>query len=240
MKKIIVLFLFLGLSLISCDAEFLDPTKPTEGDVFSSRSGLIGAANGLQSKWSIGRQSPVYTIITGSGFTTNELRLLNAGNVDEAELLTGGVSVSSKNAVINNLWSQSLVIYAEAQKVLDNIGVISVPVEKASIFKIKDETKKFKDYYCQVLTTKKFPTVLNLGITQNLFLENFDNKLDEPYLKNPFINCVNIIVVDKQKEKRNLQKYSRRLFCNKHIPTDTSMQKLQRVSAGSIPCNHLL
>ena len=134
MKKIIVLFLFLGLSLISCDAEFLDPTKPTEGDVFSSRSGLIGAANGLQSKWSIGRQSPVYTIITGSGFTTNELRLLNAGNVDEAELLTGGVSVSSKNAVINNLWSQSLVIYAEAQKVLDNIGVISVPVEKASIF----------------------------------------------------------------------------------------------------------
>lgn len=122
------------MSLISCDAEFLDPTKPTEGDVFSSRSGLIGAANGLQSKWSIGRQSPVYTIITGSGFTTNELRLLNAGNVDEAELLTGGVSVSSKNAVINNLWSQSLVIYAEAQKVLDNIGVISVPVEKASIF----------------------------------------------------------------------------------------------------------
>lgn len=134
MKKIILLFLFLGLFITSCDDEFTDPTKPTEVNVFSSRSGLIGAANGLQSKWSIGRQSPVYTIITGSGFTTNELRLLNAGNADEAELQAGGVSVSSKNAIINNLWSQSLVIYAESQKVLDNINVIAAPVEKASVF----------------------------------------------------------------------------------------------------------
>lgn len=134
MKKIILLFLFLGLFITSCDDEFSDPTKPTEVNVFSSRSGLIGAANGLQSKWSIGRQSPVYTIVTGSGFTTNEFRLLNAGNADEAELLAGGVSVSSKNALINNLWSQSLVIYAESQKVLDNINIIASPVEKASVF----------------------------------------------------------------------------------------------------------
>ncbi len=134
MKKTIIIFLLLCLSLTSCDGEYLDPTKPTETVVFSNRSGLIGATNGLQSKWSIGRQSPVYTIITGNGFTTNELRLLNAGNADEAELLGGGVSVSSKNAVINNLWSQSLVIKAEAQKVLEAINIISVPAEKASIF----------------------------------------------------------------------------------------------------------
>ena len=122
------------MSLASCDGEYLDPTKPTEIAVFSSRSGLIGATNGLQSKWSIGRQSPVYTIITASGFTTNELRLLNAGNADEAELLAGGVTVSSKNVVINSLWSQSLVINAEAQKVLDAIDIITIPAEKASIF----------------------------------------------------------------------------------------------------------
>ena len=36
---------------------------------------------------------------------------------------------------------------------------------------------------------------------------------------------------NKCKEKRNLQKHIRRLFCNKRIPMDTSMQKLQRVSA---------
>ncbi|MFY4789494.1 TraC family protein [Aliarcobacter butzleri] len=77
------------------------------------------------------------------------------------------------------------------------------------MFKIKDETRKNKDYYCQVLTTKKFPVNLNLGITQNLFIENFDNKIDEPYLKTPFFNCVNIIIVDKQKEKRHLQTKSK-------------------------------
>lgn len=134
MKKIILLFLFLGLALASCNSEFLDPTKPTQDNVFTSRAGLIGATNGLQSKWSVGRQSPVYNIITGSGFTTNEFRLLNAGNVDEAELLAGGVSVSSKNVVISNLWSQCLVINAEAQKVLDNIDIIGVPAEKSSVF----------------------------------------------------------------------------------------------------------
>lgn len=124
----------MGLSFSSCNDEFIDPTKPSGDQVYSSRAGLIGAANGLQSKWSIGRQSPVYTIITSSGFTTNELRLLNAGNVDEAELLAGGISVSSKNAVINNLWSQCLVIKSEAQKVIDNIDVITIPTEKASVF----------------------------------------------------------------------------------------------------------
>jgi hypothetical protein len=134
MKKIILLFILLGLSFASCDSEYLDPTKPSEEDVFTTRAGLIGASNGLQAKWSVGRQSPVYTIVTGSGFTTNEYRLLNAGNVDEAELLAGGVSVSSKNAVINNLWSQCLVINSEAQKVLDNIDIITVPAEKSSVF----------------------------------------------------------------------------------------------------------
>jgi hypothetical protein len=133
MKKIILLFI-IGFCFTSCDKEYLDPTKPSEEDVFTTRAGLIGATNGLQSKWSIGRQSPVYTTITGSGFTTNELRLLNAGNADEAELLAGGISVSSKNGVINNLWSQSLVINSEAQKVLDNINIISIPSEKASVF----------------------------------------------------------------------------------------------------------
>ncbi len=134
MKKIILLFLLIGYCFTSCDKEYLDPTKPSQKDVFTTREGLIGAANGLQSKWSIGRQSSVYTTITATGFTTNELRLLNAGNADEAELLAGGTSVSSKNGVINNLWSQSLIINSEAQKIVDNINVISNPTEKANVF----------------------------------------------------------------------------------------------------------
>jgi starch-binding outer membrane protein, SusD/RagB family len=134
MKKITILLVFLGLCFASCDNEYIDPTKPSQDNVFSNRAGLIGVANGLQSKYSVGRQSPVYTTITGNGFTTNEFAVPSSGNADEAELWAGGSTVSSKNGLINNLWSQSLVINSEAQKVLDNIGVIGVPAEKASVF----------------------------------------------------------------------------------------------------------
>ena len=46
MKKFIILSVIMSLFLTSCDEEFLDPTRASEEDVFSSRDGLIGAANG--------------------------------------------------------------------------------------------------------------------------------------------------------------------------------------------------
>ncbi|WP_418181418.1 TraC family protein (plasmid) [Aliarcobacter lanthieri] len=73
------------------------------------------------------------------------------------------------------------------------------------IIEIKDERGIKKSLYCQIMTTKKFPEKLNLGLTQNLFIENFDEKSDEPYIKTPFLTCVNIIIEDKQKEKGLLQ-----------------------------------
>ncbi|MEZ7499575.1 RagB/SusD family nutrient uptake outer membrane protein [Flavobacterium sp. Arc3] len=133
MKKIFIIILIVSVSFTSCNEEFLDPTKPSQEQILNSRDGLIGAANGLQQLWSTSRISPVYTIITANGFTTNELRLINAGNAEEGELSIGGVSLTAKNGLTNNLWSQCLVINAESQKILDNINVITVESEKASI-----------------------------------------------------------------------------------------------------------
>lgn len=118
----------------SCNEEFVDPTQPSQEDILNSRDGLIGAANGLQQLWSTTRLSPVYTIITANGFTTKELRLINAGNADEGELSIGGTFLTSKNGLTNNLWSQCLVIKSESQKIIDNIDVITVENEKASVF----------------------------------------------------------------------------------------------------------
>ncbi|MBC5842592.1 RagB/SusD family nutrient uptake outer membrane protein [Flavobacterium sp. F-380] len=134
MKKIFISMLTMSLFFTSCNDEFLDPTLPSQEAVLSTRGGLIGAANGLQQLWSTTRLSPVYTIITANGFTTNELRLINAGNADEGELSIGGVSLTSKNALTNNLWSQCLVINSESQKIIDNVNVLTVESEKASIF----------------------------------------------------------------------------------------------------------
>lgn len=59
--------------------------------------------------------------------------MLNAGNADEGELSVGGDVLSAKNNVVNNLWSQCLVIKSESQKVIDHIDVLTSETEKASV-----------------------------------------------------------------------------------------------------------
>ncbi|MCD0471780.1 RagB/SusD family nutrient uptake outer membrane protein [Flavobacterium sp. JAS] len=133
MKKIFIPIVAFTLLFASCNEDYLDPTKPSQELVFGTREGIIGAANGLQQLWTIERASPVYNTITGNGFTTKELRLLNAGNVDEGELSVGGGVLSTKNNVVNNLWSQCLVIKSESQKVIDHIDVLTSENERASV-----------------------------------------------------------------------------------------------------------
>ena len=77
--------------------------------------GLTGISIGVQKQYSVGRQSPLYNLVTANGFSTFELRLQNAGNVDEANLFTGGTSVDGNNNVLGNLWAQSLKVIFDAK-----------------------------------------------------------------------------------------------------------------------------
>ncbi|MEV9477574.1 TraC family protein [Aliarcobacter butzleri] len=77
--------------------------------------------------------------------------------------------------------------------------------DENGIIEIRDARGKKESYFCQVLTTKKFSSSLNLGMTQNLFIENFEEKTDAPYMRNPFFTCVNIVIENKEKEKGFLQ-----------------------------------
>ncbi|MCV9928833.1 RagB/SusD family nutrient uptake outer membrane protein [Flavobacterium sp. LS1R49] len=133
MKKIFIPIVAFAFLLTGCNEDYLDPTKPSQELVFGNRDGIIGAANGLQQLWTIERASPLYNTITGNGFTTKELRLINAGNVDEGELSIGGDVLSTKNTVVNNLWSQCLVIKSESQKVIDHVDVLTAENERASV-----------------------------------------------------------------------------------------------------------
>jgi len=134
MKKIILSLVVAGTLFTSCNDEFLDPTKPSQEEVVGTRSGLIGAANGLQQLWSSGRAGVTYTAITANGLTTKELRVVNAGNVDEGFLEVGNSSLTASNAVTKNLWAYCLVINSESQKILDNINILTVETEKSSVF----------------------------------------------------------------------------------------------------------
>ena len=121
--KSIIILLVMALSLpTACNTEYLDPASASETQVVNSVDGLIGLCNGMQFRWSVGRQSPVYSTIAASGFTAQELRLINAGNTDEANLNVGRNSVDGNNAVVRQLWTQSLLTIKEADLVLDNLN----------------------------------------------------------------------------------------------------------------------
>lgn len=134
MKKIILSIVVISSLFTSCNEEFVDPTKPSQNQVMGTRSGLIGAANGLQQLWSNGRAGVTYTSITANGLSTKELTVVNAGNVDEGFLEVGGSSLTASNAVTKNLWAYCLVINSESQKILDNINILTVETEKANVF----------------------------------------------------------------------------------------------------------
>jgi tetratricopeptide (TPR) repeat protein len=127
-KLLNILVVISLLIFTSCSEEFLDPSNPVSSQVEESTEGLTGLAAGLQYRWSVGRQSPVYNFIAGPGFTTNELRLINPGNVDENEVDLGGDELTNTNRILSNLWEQALLTRAEAQIILDKVDAV-VPNE---------------------------------------------------------------------------------------------------------------
>ena len=133
-------FLILFLSA-SCDKEYTNPSIGVEEVILRDVDGMIALANGLQYRYTIGRQSPAYTIIVASGLSGQELRVLNAGNADEDFLGKGAANVLGNNAVVSNLWSQLQLVRTNADQILNNVNNIGDPATRsgligyASIFK---------------------------------------------------------------------------------------------------------
>lgn len=129
MNKYKVSVFLLGIVLLitptACNKEYLSPTKPEEESVAGSIDALTSLCVGLQRRYSFERQSPVYSTITASGFSTYELRIINAGNTDENNLNIGKTNVDGANAVVNQLWTQSFLLIREADLIFDNITELS-------------------------------------------------------------------------------------------------------------------
>jgi len=123
-----------ALFLTSCYRdEYLNPSQASNESVVNNANGLIALCNGLQFRYSVGRQSPVYSYITASGLSTNELLVLNQGNTDEATLQAGKGNVQGNNAVVSRLWEQSHIVKANADLIIKNVENIKDPVTKNAI-----------------------------------------------------------------------------------------------------------
>ena len=126
MKKIIISALALVLlSQMACQTpEYLNPSTISQSQAVSSPDGLITLCNGLQYRYSTGGAlSILYNATAGAGLTTRELNVLNVGNIEEANLATGGGNVNNGNGVVRNLWTQSQLVRANAELILANTAV---------------------------------------------------------------------------------------------------------------------
>jgi starch-binding outer membrane protein, SusD/RagB family len=124
--KIIIITFFSALLLtpIGCIKEYNDPSNVVTEQVASNIDALIGVCNGLQLRYTVGRQSPLYQTFSSNGLVTFELRNINVGNTDELKLSEGLSSVVGANNAITQLWTQSFIMLKEANIIIDNVGKI--------------------------------------------------------------------------------------------------------------------
>ena len=122
MKKILykyqIAFLLGMVSLTSCKKDFVNPNAPTTDQVFSAARGLAGVNAGAQRTYTFGGASVVYGLTTANGFVTNELILMNAGNVGEFQLSRGGSTIDPTNTVLANIWTNANKVIYDANSVI--------------------------------------------------------------------------------------------------------------------------
>lgn len=134
MKKISFLLLALLATASSCDKEFTNPSAISTEQAVSNSDGLIGICNALQSRYTTGGAlSVLYNAVAAGGLSTRELSIINVGNIEEFNVSLGAGNVNNGNGVVNNLWSQSQVVRANADLVLANAGNAADPGTRSGI-----------------------------------------------------------------------------------------------------------
>ncbi|MEO5998389.1 MAG: hypothetical protein ABIN89_16665 [Chitinophagaceae bacterium] len=133
--KQISVFLLLGSCFItsSCNKEYINPSTASVPSVTTSADGLMNLSAGLQRRFTIGRQSPLYTAPIGGAYSVFALYTLNIGNTAEKELETGKGAVTQANAIVSQMWAQCLLTKTEAETILDNLSVAADPTDKVGL-----------------------------------------------------------------------------------------------------------
>ncbi|WP_165748079.1 RagB/SusD family nutrient uptake outer membrane protein [Cellulophaga sp. Z1A5H] len=137
MKNIIkhITLILLLISVSACNTEYLDPNSTLEPDVVNSTDKLIELINGVQKRWSSDRSGAVYTYASISGLNAGELRLLNPGNLGEAEIDLGGNNVNGSNELLINIWTNIMLCRKEATTVIDAANLATDDAQLANSLK---------------------------------------------------------------------------------------------------------
>lgn len=123
-KSATLLALLCGsLAFPSCNKEYINPSTASVPSVTGSVDALMNLAAGLQRRFTIGRQSPLYAAAVGGGYSVYGLYTLNIGNTAEKEVETGKSAITRNNSVVSRMWEQCLLTRTEAETILNNLSV---------------------------------------------------------------------------------------------------------------------
>lgn len=112
--------LFAASIMSSCKKEFDDPSRAKSDVALGSAQAMSAVAVGIQRTYTVARTGVIFNAVATSGFSSNELRLLNAGNIPELQLSTGGNAVDGTNTILFNLWASAYKVVAESNNVISN------------------------------------------------------------------------------------------------------------------------
>ena len=139
MLRLLAFLLVLGS--MACKKDYSPAGGAPKDAVLTNVKGLTSVAIGLQQWYTSARTGLVYTRVTASGLLTGEAYVVNSGNTDEAQLGTGGNAIPNTNGMVAGIWTVSNKIIYDADNILNNVNVVTVPgyasglVAYASIFK---------------------------------------------------------------------------------------------------------
>lgn len=156
-------FIISLLSAVSCKKEYIDVTRAPQEQVFQSAAGLTAASVGLQRVYSLSRASSLYNIVSTTGLVTRELTLLNAGNLPEAQLSTGGATVDGTNTMLAGLWTSSNKIIYDANNIINGTAILS---DKAYVSGLIGYTTIFKALSIGALSMywEKIPAGIGINV----------------------------------------------------------------------------
>ena len=113
------------LTFTACKKEFKNAGGAEATDVLNSSKGLTGVAVGLQRIYTVSRPGLLFNSVAANGFVTNEIFLLNSGNIPELQLATGGSAIDGTNSILTNLWTNANKIIYDADNVITNAGTLA-------------------------------------------------------------------------------------------------------------------
>ncbi len=130
MKNIVttLVIIFTLIFVVSCDKDFENINQPNEGQVLSTKQGLLSLTVGMSEHFATHSLSPIVEV---SGLSTREFGNLLT-YLTPAELVLGGTQLNNDNTGIARLWNRLLRDKGMAESILDNVDKVKMAPETKS------------------------------------------------------------------------------------------------------------